>query len=237
MSGTPTTRGVTKYVDACARRITQLGERLGIDALIYNPGIFLWYHRRAVLDAPGVITTFEQQFPGARRIVDIGAGSGAFAAEAQRRGKSVIACEHSRFGRRLAGRQGVKSVEFDLARTPPATVAQPSDLAYCFEVAEHVPQSYSDNLVQFISRQAPLAVFTAAPPGQGGAGHINERPRDVWISLFAKYDMAYNETLSKAVSQGFVDNGVTSPWLGANVLVFERDQRKGRPGASTVAGS
>ena len=70
---------------------SQLGERLGIDWLTYNPLVFLFYHEHAVADAPTVARTFEEVFPKAGRFVDAGAGSGAYAAEPRRRGYIVVA--------------------------------------------------------------------------------------------------------------------------------------------------
>jgi hypothetical protein len=55
---------------------SQLGERLGIDWLTYNPLVFFYYHEHAVADAPTVARTFEEVFPEAKRFVDAGAGSG-----------------------------------------------------------------------------------------------------------------------------------------------------------------
>src|SRR5262245_44483062 len=95
---------------------SQLGERLGIDWLTYNPLVFLYYHEHAVADAPTVARTFEEVFPEAGRFVDAGSGSGAFAAERRRRGHSVVAYEHARLGRFIARPQGVGGRPSDLAR-------------------------------------------------------------------------------------------------------------------------
>ena len=78
-------------------------------------------------------------FHDVQTVIDVGAGSGATAAQAARTGKRVQACEKSRAGRLFARMQGVHSVPFDLRDDPPAQVDGPVDLAYCFEVAEHLP--------------------------------------------------------------------------------------------------
>lgn len=202
--------------------LSAAGQRLGIDWLTYNPALIRWYHARAVNDAPAVVSALEQLAPAARSFSDIGAGSAAFAAEAQRRGHRVLVCEHSRVGRWMARRQGVNSHPFDLARSPPAKLAGTSDLAYCFEVAEHVPQALADRLVAFVASQAPLVVFTAAHPGQGGLGHVNEQPQSYWVSRFEREGMRHRRDLSATMSATLASADLESRWLVDNVMVFER---------------
>jgi hypothetical protein len=93
-------------------------------------------------------------------------------------------------------------------------------VAYCFEVAEHVLAEFADALVSLLAKTAPIVVFTAAPPGQGGSGHVNEQPADYWIAKFAANDMSHRPDLDARVSAGFAS--AHSLWLAANVHVFVR---------------
>jgi glycogen synthase len=202
--------------------LSAAGQRLGVGWLTYNPVVIGWYHARAVNDASAVIDALEQMAPAARSFADVGAGSGAFAAEAQRRGHRVAACEHSRIGRWMARRQGVDSRPFDLARSPPALLGRPSDLAYCFEVAEHVPPGLAERLVAFVAGHAPLVVFSAAQPGQGGLGHVNEQPEAYWIARFEDAGMRHRADLTASLRAALAAAGLQSRWLVDNVMVFER---------------
>lgn len=159
-----------------------LGDRLGIDALRYNRTIFRMYDRLATNDAPAVADAILGLFPDAETIVDVGAGSGAYAAELASRGKRVVALERSRIGRGMAESRGVDVRPFDLRRIPSPIVC---DLAYSFEVAEHIPRELAVRYVTFLCACAPIVFLTAAPPGQGGTGHLNEQPRAYWVDLFA----------------------------------------------------
>lgn len=199
---------------------SQLGERCGIDWLIYNPLVFLYFHEHAVANAPAVVRTFEDVFPGAGRFVDVGAGSGAYAAELRRRGHMVVAYEHARLGRLIARFQGVHALPFDLAQP---IVVEPAgyDLAYSFEVAEHLPPELGDRLVAFLAASAPTVVFTAAPPGQGGSGHVNEQERSYWVGRFRNHGMVERHELRDRVAAGFRD--AQSSWLATNVMVFTRE--------------
>lgn len=206
-------------------RLTQalsaMGARRRIAWLEYNPLLFIWYHRRAVADAPGVMRALGQEFSLAQRYVDVGAGSGAFAAEAQRQGREVVTCEHSWLGRLMARAQDLVSVRFELAMDPPAQLGSGFHLAYCFEVAEHLEPMAGEILVRFLSGAAPFVVFTAAPPGQGGTGHLNEQPPAYWIERFRSCGMYFSPDRSARLAKRFNAEGVLSPWLSANVMVFE----------------
>jgi hypothetical protein len=218
----------SKHVEAAAKvrgayrragwKLSEIGSRAGIDALTYNPVIFEFFHSTATADAPFVIDAMCRTFPAARSWVDVGAGTGAFAAEARRQGLAVQACEQGRNGRRRAQSQGVDSQPFDLARTPPADLFTPVDLAYCFEVAEHVPAGLASTLVAFLSSLAPIVVFTAAPPGQGGIGHINEQPLAYWKQHFAATGKRVDESRTEELASAFAR--APSAWFAANVLVF-----------------
>ena len=199
---------------------SQLGERLGIDWLTYNPLVFLFYHEYAVADAPIAARTFEEVFPEARRFVDAGAGSGAFAAELRRRGHIVVAYEYARLGRFIGRLQGVDARPFDLAR-PVVIAPAECDLAYSFEVAEHLPPELGDRLVAVLAASAPTVVFTAALPGQGGSGHVNEQERPYWVERFRNHALVERQDLRDRVAAGFRD--ARSFWLAANVMVFTRE--------------
>jgi methyltransferase family protein len=212
----------SRYFRPTVEGLSRLGERWDIDWLTYNPLVFAYYHEHAVASAPGVMRTIARLFPNAQTYVDVGAGSGAFAAEAQRLGRRTIAYEHSRFGRFLARRQGVDARAFDLEQGA-SEAGRLSDLVYCFEVAEHLDAALGDELVRFCAMRAPLVIFTAATPGQGGTDHKNEQPRDYWIGKFVAHGLRYNEGLSRELAEGFRDEGVRSKWLAENVMVFTAD--------------
>jgi hypothetical protein len=76
--------------------------------------------------------------------------------------------------------------------------------------------------VHLVVALAETIVFTAAPPGQGGTGHLNEQPAEYWISRFARRGMRRDHELEARVRDGFT--GARSRWLAANVLVFVADE-------------
>jgi SAM-dependent methyltransferase len=206
------------YLAKSAEPLSRLGERYGQEWLVYNPLIMLWFHLNAVQNADSVVRAMTAEFPGLRSVADVGAGSGAYAAAARRLGFEVSAFEHSALGRAMARVQGVRSLPFDLDSGPLPEVR--ADLAYCFEVAEHLPAWLGDRLVRLLSAAAPLVVFTAARPGQGGTGHVNEQPKEYWIERFRACGQEFDERASERMARRLDDARVTAWWLPQNVTVF-----------------
>jgi SAM-dependent methyltransferase len=209
-----------RAADLLGTRASRLGERRGWDWLVYNPLTMWSYHRLARPDAGPVMAAVREVFPAAHDLIDVGAGSGAYAAAAARHGAHVVALERSRAGRAMAALQRVSSAPFDLRdATPPPHRA---DLAYCFEVAEHLPPDLGERLVEFLAAAAPLVVFTAAHPGQGGYGHVNEQPRAYWRERFGSAGMAPLPDAEDALRAAFAANGVRAPWFFDNLMVLHR---------------
>lgn len=60
------------------------------------------------------------------------------------------------------------------------------DLALSLEVAEHIPEERASLFVETLTGLAPVVLFSAAIPHQGGDGHVNEQWPEYWIELFAR---------------------------------------------------
>lgn len=66
-------------------------------------------------------------------------------------------------------------------------VARRFDLAVCLEVGEHLDIGFADELVSRLVGLAPLCLFSAAIPHQGGTHHVNEQWPDYWAIRFVKH--------------------------------------------------
>ena len=102
----------------------------------------------------------------------------------------------------------------------PQPLARTFDLALCLEVAEHLPHDVAPRLVHLLARAAPVVVFSAAIPGQGGDGHVNEQPASYWADLFAAEGLACHTDLRSAV---WNDRHV-EVWYRQNLLCFARPE-------------
>ncbi|HKW18383.1 MAG TPA: methyltransferase domain-containing protein [Terriglobales bacterium] len=119
-------------------------------------------------------------------IVDIGCGTGHWLAAAHELGvtnifgvdglwvdKAELAIPATNFSAR------------DLAT--PLDLGRRFDLALCFEVAEHLPETAARTLVQGLCTAADIVAFSAAIPGQGGRHHLNEQWPAYWAALFREF--------------------------------------------------
>jgi SAM-dependent methyltransferase len=94
------------------------------------------------------------------------------------------------------------------------------DLVCCVEVAEHIAPARSDDLVDSLT---PLATkwiyFTAAPPGQGGHGHINCRPHEEWLAMFGERGWVRDAETTAALRRdlGSLEQAV---WLAGNSFLL-----------------
>lgn len=92
------------------------------------------------------------------------------------------------------------------------------DVALCIEVAEHLAPRYAETLVDTLARSAPVIVFTAAPPGQGGTHHVNEQPRGYWTARFADRGFGYDAETTAALQDRL--DGVELTHVPENLFVF-----------------
>lgn len=91
------------------------------------------------------------------------------------------------------------------------------DLAVCLEVAEHLPKVCAPDFVAALCRLAPVVVFSAAVPGQGGTGHLNEQWPDYWAALFAQHGFRPDTHLRSLIWR---DERVKW-WYRQNIIVFD----------------
>ena len=90
------------------------------------------------------------------------------------------------------------------------------DLAISLEVAEHLPGEVASRFVQQLTDLAPVVLFSAAVPGQGGTGHVNEQWPDYWASCFAEH----RYVMVDAVRPRFWDDPTIEPWYAQNAFLF-----------------
>jgi SAM-dependent methyltransferase len=95
------------------------------------------------------------------------------------------------------------------------------DLVQCLEVAEHLPPESSETLVDNLVAHGSLLLFSAAPPGQGGEHHVNERPHDFWRDLF----LARGYVLLDFLRPRLAGRSDVEAWYRYNTFLFVSRQR------------
>jgi SAM-dependent methyltransferase len=90
------------------------------------------------------------------------------------------------------------------------------DLAVCLEVAEHLPAAMASVLVRQLTAVAPLILFSAAIPGQGGTNHVNERLPSYWRGLFE----AHGFTMFDPIRPAILTDSRIEWWYRQNIVVY-----------------
>jgi SAM-dependent methyltransferase len=124
-------------------------------------------------------------------VIDVGCGEGWWGAEFVKHGCRAVGVDGAYVTRHAPGLD--RFVATDLEQPLPDLGRY--DLAVCLEVAEHLSPARASSFVDDLCGLADLILFSAAIPGQGGAGHVNEQPPDYWVSLFEDYDYAVSGAL------------------------------------------
>jgi len=117
-----------------------------------------------------------------RSVLDVGCGTGQSLDYFLEHGVDALGIEGSALARSHAKRPE-RIVPHDLNRT--VNLGRKFDLVWCFEVAEHIHPTYVHAFMETVTYHSDRVVLSAAPPGQGGAGHLNEQPPEWWIAQFA----------------------------------------------------
>jgi SAM-dependent methyltransferase len=157
------------------------------------------------------------QLIGPHSVVDVGCGIGAWLAEFQRQGVSDI-----------LGLDGphipVDQLEIDAGSFLAADLTQPVrfrgqfDLALSLEVAEHLRPAQSEQFVESLTNLAPVVLFSAAIPYQGGEHHVNEQWPAYWIERFAARDYIALDPFRRWLWE----RSDVDWWYAQNLLLFVR---------------
>ena len=117
-------------------------------------------------------------------VVDVGCGTGGWLNHFARHGADVVqGLDSHRVPDDLLK---IDPRDFEVADlTQPVALDRTFDLAVCLEVAEHLPESAAESLVDLLCSAAPIVLFSAAIPGQEGEAHINEQWPSYWATRFA----------------------------------------------------
>ncbi len=186
-------------------------------AVDYSDKFYTERERRAILSAERVVPVI-LSYLQPKSVIDVGCGSGSWCSAFAKNGVPEVlgldgpwASEHNK---------DAPFVPFDFATAPlpfqPPLKHENYDLAFSVEFAEHVANGRADAIVDFLTSLAPVVVFSAAIPGQGGTGHINEQWPDYWVRKFAARDYEACDFLRPLI---WNDDQVQS-WYRQNVVVY-----------------
>ncbi len=163
-------------------------------------------------------------------VLDVGCGVGGWVAMWLDSGVDAIGVDGDYVPRDHLRVPADRFIDHDL--TTPLDLGRRFDLVTCLEVAEHLPAEAAETLIGSLCRHADVIVFSAAIPGQGGTGHVNERWLSFWAALFATYGYRPYDLLR---SRLWWDKRCEW-WYRQNVIVFATDEVAKEHGWPEVTG-
>ena len=147
-------------------------------------------------------------------VYDFGCSSGLYLKHLQSKGFQVLGLEGTPRIGEISGQSFIQ--EFDLLHP---VVIDPPGQVMCLEVLEHIPEAFEEVVVQsLVSSCGGRLVVSWALPGQGGRGHINERPPEYIQSVFGAHGYVLNEALTTEYRQA----GKDLKWFLKSIYVFEK---------------
>jgi 2-polyprenyl-3-methyl-5-hydroxy-6-metoxy-1,4-benzoquinol methylase len=152
-------------------------------------------------------------------IIELGCGTGRLLYPYREQGLEVRGVELSSVAQEVSRLSSNHFEEHDL--TDSYYPEREYDIVLCIEVLEHLPEAAADTIVDSICRSAPVAIITAATPGQGGTHHVNEKPHDYWINRFEDRNMRHMPEKTEIIKSQLDLNELV--WIKENLLVFEKD--------------
>ena len=145
-------------------------------------------------------------------VIDVGCGEGWWAETFAEHGLDVIGVDGAYV---QSSPLGDRFIPHDLSGPLPPHLHGRFDVAVSLEVAEHLPPARAAGFIDDLTALAPIVVFSAAIPGQGGTGHINEQWPSYWADLFA----AHGYCVSGALRFVIWDDTDIENWYRQNLLV------------------
>jgi SAM-dependent methyltransferase len=180
--------------------------------------VFMKYTSNSSRYAAGVIARLLAIALQPTSVLDVGCAAGAWLAEWRRAGIADIFGVDGDYvdrSRLLIDVERFSSVDL----SQPFRLNRKFDLVQCLEVAEHLAEASARRLIDVITDHAERYVlFSAAPPGQGGEHHVNERSYDYWRDLLSSRGFEALDYVRPAIMH---DRRV-SFWYRYNVLLYVR---------------
>jgi SAM-dependent methyltransferase len=158
-----------------------------------------------------------------RSVVDVGCARGTWLREWREQDvDDIVGVDGDYVDRSKLEIDPHRFVVADLAA--PFNLGRQFDLAQSLEVAEHLPPTRAASFVADLVALAPVVLYSAATPGQGGEHHLNEQPGEYWQRLFLNHDYAAIDCLRPLLAR---EENVPA-WYRYNLVLYVQRNHMGQ---------
>jgi SAM-dependent methyltransferase len=210
LNNAPITRNANRPVQTVVER-----------PIVYDDAFFDRHESTSLRSARVVISELARLL-SFQSVVDVGCGRGAWLSVFREYGATTTVGYDGDYvddSRLLITRDEFHVANFERD----CAIAGSFDLAVCLEVVEHITRKASTRLIRSLCDVAPVVLFSAAIPGQGGTHHINEQWPEYWRDVFNKYGFLRVDPLRRVI---YSARGV-APWYKQNLFVFVKEGELG----------
>ena len=158
--------------------------------------------------------------PNVSSLVDYGCGAGWFLYYFKKLGiDDIFGIEPNQEILQVMNKSVKKDIRF-LDLTKKIDLKRRFDLALNIEVVEHIKREYEDMVLKNITRHVDLLIFSAATPGQGGYGHVNEQPFKYWEKKLNSINFFCREDETQKFRQ-YLKEQKAKKWYVKNISVWK----------------
>jgi SAM-dependent methyltransferase len=186
---------------------------------LYNPDFYRYLASFAIRSAEHIVPFLLNAELTIRSVADIGCGQGAWLSVWRKAGVSVIGVDGPHVDQRdlMIGTEEFCVADLNF----PIDLGRHFDLVQSLEVAEHLPAERASDFIQGLTTHAPIVMFSAAVPGQGGEHHINEQPLEYWRAKFRHHGYLAIDY----IRPGIAGNELVHKWYRCNTLLYVQEKR------------
>jgi SAM-dependent methyltransferase len=153
-------------------------------------------------------------------VIDIGCGTGTWLSVFQKYGvEDILGVDGNYVEHDMLDIPENKFIACDLQKE--LGIERQFDLTVSLEVAEHLPVECAESFVDSLTQFAPIVLFSAAIPFQGGTNHINEQWPDYWAELFQQREFIPSNYIRKRIW----NNTSVEKWYAQNTLLFIKQDK------------
>lgn len=185
----------------------------------YDPEFYDLINAGSIASAEAIVPLYTSIFGMPQAVIDVGCGEGAWLSVWKNRAHSIVkGLDGDYVNRERLLIEDHEFVEWNLEKREIPFEMGTVDLVTCLEVAEHLVENRAKSFVFELCRLAPVILFSAAIPKQGGVGHVNEQWPDYWARLFRDNGFV----TSGALRWQIWDDPAIEPWYKQNLMVAVR---------------
>lgn len=158
-----------------------------------------------------------------RKVIDIGCATGEWLEVFKKHGvEEIFGVDGDWVDRKLLKISEEEFLAHDFKK--PLHIDRRFDLAITLEMVQHVDAKDVECFVEMLTKLAPIILFSAPIPYQGGSGiYINEHWPEYWVTLFSDKGYSPIDFIRKRIW----NNERVEWWYSQNILLFVRQDYLG----------